>query len=66
MEPVLDGIQLRRVGWQKENVHVVLVCQVQCLLLVVDRAVVQDEPPLSSVLMVPALVDLDEHLLDEV
>ncbi len=44
MEPVLDGVELGRVGGQIEHVDAVLFGQIDGLLFVVDCAVVHYDP----------------------
>lgn len=65
VEPHFDGVELRGVGGQVHDVDVPLFGQLHGLLLVVDGAVVHDEP-LLPVLVVPELVEFLEELLDEV
>lgn len=42
VEPVLDGVELRRVRRQVQDLHAALCPQVYRLLLIVDRTIIQD------------------------
>lgn len=66
VEPVLNGVQLRRVRGQIQHIDAVLLGQVDGLLLIVDGAVVHHDPLLLRVVLLLLLVDLLEELPDEV
>lgn len=51
IEPVLNGIELRRVGREVEDMHTYLSAQVYGLFFIVDGAVIEHQPLLPLVLL---------------
>ena len=75
VEPILDRVQLGRVGWQIEDVHANLAAQIDGLLFIVNGAIVQHQPLFSLILFGCAfllsqlllfLLHPPEQLLDEI
>ena len=65
MEPHFYGVELRRIGWQVHHVHIPFLSQLHRLFLVVDGAVVHNQP-LLSVWVLLQLIQLFEKFFDEI
>lgn len=66
MEPIFNRIQLGTIGRKIEHVNPMLSGQIDGLLLVVDGAIIHDDPLLLRILLRFVLVDLLEKLPYEV
>jgi hypothetical protein len=56
VEPILDGVELWRIGRQIENLHFTLLCQLYSLLFIMNRTVVKDQPFFPHVLLIVSLL----------
>lgn len=55
-KPVLNGVELWRIGRQIEDLHFALLCQLYSLLLIVDGTIVKDQPFFSHVFLIVSLL----------